>query len=103
MFQNILNVVWTFIYRFWLLAETVIHAHPDPFLHVETRCARLRLPRTVRPRKMTLVRDYLNLHNQVQSLLRGHTQVLDLDETLVHSSQKKLARFDWKVRWSLCP
>eukprot|EP00291_Cryptomonas_curvata_P004883 CAMPEP_0172198022 /NCGR_PEP_ID=MMETSP1050-20130122/27837_1 /TAXON_ID=233186 /ORGANISM="Cryptomonas curvata, Strain CCAP979/52" /LENGTH=141 /DNA_ID=CAMNT_0012874759 /DNA_START=214 /DNA_END=635 /DNA_ORIENTATION=- len=28
------------------------------------------------------------------------TLVLDLDETLVHSSQKRLARFDWKVRVS---
>jgi hypothetical protein len=55
MFHKLWNVVWTFIYRFWLIAETIIHAHPDPFLHVETRCARLRLPRSVRPRKMTLV------------------------------------------------
>ena len=53
--HDILSMLWALCYRSWLVSETLIHAYPDPFLHVETRCARLRVPRSVRPRKMTLV------------------------------------------------
>mmetsp|Transcript_15980 Transcript_15980/g.32825 ORF Transcript_15980/g.32825 Transcript_15980/m.32825 type:complete len:268 (+) Transcript_15980:211-1014(+) len=63
--------------QLWALVETAYLSYPDPFTQVETKCARLRISQTIRPRKMTLI--------------------LDLDETLVHSRELPDYHFDWEV------
>lgn len=45
-----------FVHRAYNVADTARHVYPDPFSHVRKRCARLKLCRTIAPRKMTLVR-----------------------------------------------
>uniref|UniRef100_A0A6U2GHI8 FCP1 homology domain-containing protein n=2 Tax=Hemiselmis andersenii TaxID=464988 RepID=A0A6U2GHI8_HEMAN len=73
--------IWQILWELWhsmrSFLDTVVCGYPDPFITVPTRCSRLRMHKAIVPRKMTLV--------------------LDLDETLVHSSPKRLFRYDYKI------
>jgi len=60
--------VFGFVRRAFLVAETAVHVYPDPFSHVRKRCARLKLSRTIAPRKMTLVGPAQNALGRIHPL-----------------------------------
>jgi len=78
--REILRFLWGLWHHIRHIIDTGVCGYPDPFVTVPTRCSRLRMHKSIVPRKMTLV--------------------LDLDETLVHSSPKRLFRHDYKIHIS---
>jgi len=68
---------FSFLRRIWLVLKTACMSYPDPFLHARDSKLKCQIADACHSKKMTLI--------------------LDLDETLVHSSVKPLDYYNWKI------
>uniref|UniRef100_A0A7S0EIA9 FCP1 homology domain-containing protein n=1 Tax=Hanusia phi TaxID=3032 RepID=A0A7S0EIA9_9CRYP len=78
--ERIFSVIarkFAFLRRGWLILKTACMSYPDPLLHMRECRPAYQITESFSPRKMTLI--------------------LDLDETLVHSSVKPLDYYNWKI------